>query len=174
MSMRRLELDYIAPPRASRALGAAVLVIALAAAVTLVERYRGVRSELERIETAQRLLGPQQAAGRPVPRARLEEEAKSVESVLRQLALPWGAIIETVEGATTGDVAILQLQPDAQQRQLRLGAEARTQQAMLEYLRRLAAAKGLAEVHVVSHQVQSEDPNRPIQFTVQAQLKDAP
>jgi hypothetical protein len=173
MTMRRLQLDYVAPQRAPRALGVAVLVVALAAAATLVERYRGVRSELERIETAQRLLGPQQAA-RSVPRARLEEEAKSVDAVLRQLALPWGAIIETVEGATTGDVAILQLQPDAQQRQLRLGAEARSQQAMLEYLRRLAAARGLADVHVVSHQVQMEDPNRPIHFTVQALLKDAP
>jgi Tfp pilus assembly protein PilN len=173
MTMRRLQLDYVAPQRAPRAPGIVVLVVALAAAATLVERYRGVRSELERIETAQRLLGPQQSA-RPVPRARLEEEAKSVDAVLRQLALPWGAIIETVEGATTGDVAILQLQPDAQQRQLRLGAEARSQQAMLEYLRRLAAARGLADVHVVSHQVQMEDANRPIHFTVQALLKDAP
>jgi hypothetical protein len=173
MTMRRLELDYVAPPRAPRAPGLVVLAIALATAGTLVERYREVRSELERLEAAQRLLGPQQAA-RPIPRARLEEEAKSVEAVLRQLALPWGAIIESVEGATTGDVAILQLQPDAQQRQLRLGAEARTRQAMLEYLQRLAAAKGLAEVHVVSHQVQTEDPNRPVQFTVQALLKDAP
>jgi Tfp pilus assembly protein PilN len=174
MTMRRLELDYVAPPPAPRALGMAVLAIALATAGMLVERYREVRSELERIETAQRLLGRDQTAARPTPRARLDEEAKSVEAVLRQLALPWGAIIETVEGATTGDVAILQLQPDAQQRQLRLGAEARTRQAMLEYLKRLSSAKGLAEVHVVSHQVQTEDPNRPVQFTVQALLKDAP
>jgi Tfp pilus assembly protein PilN len=79
-----------------------------------------------------------------------------------------------VEGATTTDVAILQLQPDAPQRQLRLGAEARTQQAMLDYLRRLGASESLADVHVVSHQVQMEDPNRPIQFTVQAQLKGTP
>ncbi len=173
MTLRRLELDYIAVPRGPRALGLVVLAISIAAAGLLIERYREAKLELDRIEAGQRLLGPGRQAAQATPR-RLEEEAKSVEAVLRQLALPWGTIIETVEGATTSDVAILQLQPDAPQRQLRLGAEARTQQAMLDYLRRLGAAETLADVHVVSHQVQMEDPNRPIQFTVQAQLKGAP
>jgi Tfp pilus assembly protein PilN len=173
MTLRRLELDYIAAPRGPRALGLVVLAIALATAGLLVERYREVRLELERVEARQRLLGTERVAARATPR-RLEEEAKSVEAVLHQLALPWGTIIATVEGATTTDVAILQLQPDAPQRQLRLGAEARTQQAMLDYLRRLGASESLADVHVVSHQVQMEDPNRPIQFTVQAQLKGTP
>jgi len=174
MTLRRLELDYVAAPRGPRALGLVVLAIALVAAGFLVERYREARLELERIEATQRLLGTERLAARATPRARLEDEARSVEAVLRQLALPWGTIIETVEAATTNDVAILQLQPDAPQRQLRLGAEARTQQAMLDYLRRLGASEALAEVHVVSHQVQTEDPNRPIQFTVQALLKGAP
>jgi len=173
MTLRRLELDYIAAPRGPRAPGLVVLAIALAAAGLLVERYREAKLELDRIEAGQRLLGSGRQAAQATPR-RLEEEAKSVEAVLRQLALPWGTIIETVESASTSDVAILQLQPDAPQRQLRLGAEARTQQAMLDYLRRLSAAESLADVHVVSHQVQVEDPNRPIQFTVQALLKGAP
>ena len=174
MRPRRLELDYIAAPRGPRALGFAVLAIALATAGVLVERYREVKFELERIETGHGLPGAERRAVRAPPRERLEAEAKSAEAVLRQLALPWGTIIETVEDATTSDVAILQLQPDAQQRQLRLGAEARTQEAMLDYLRRLAAARALAGVHVVSHQVQTGDPQRPIQFTVQASLKGAP
>ena len=173
MIPRRLELDYIALPPEPRLPGIIVLAIALAVAGLLVERYHEVRLELERIE------GPpgvpvERRPTRVMTRERLDEEAKGVEAVLRQLALPWGAIIETVEDAATPDVAVLQMQPDAQQRQLRLGAEARTQEAMLEYLRRLAAARSLAEVHVASHQVQLEDPQRPIQFTVQARLKGLP
>src|SRR6059036_3891169 len=70
------------------------------------------------------------------------------------------------------DVAILQLQPDAEQRLLRLTAEARDREAMFEYLRRLGGAQGLADVHLVSHQVQREDPQRPIQFAVQAAIRD--
>ena len=111
---------------------------------------------------------------RTLTRAQLNEEVKIVETVLRQLALPWGRIIEAVEDAVTPDVAILQMHPDAQQRLLRLGAEARTQEAMLQYLRQLAASKTLTEIHVVSHQVQSEDSQRPIQFTVQGVVKGMP
>jgi len=174
MKVRRLELDYVAAPRRPRALGLLVLAIGIAAAAVLVERYRSVGVELQRLETGRSLLGPAQLAMRARSPERLDEEAKRVEAVLRQLALPWGAIIESVEGATSADVALLQLQPDAQQRQLRLGAEARSRQAMLEYLRRLAAARGLGEVHVVSHQVQLEEPHQPVRFTVQASLRGLP
>src|SRR2546421_411835 len=52
------------------------------------------------------------------------------------------------------------------------GMLARYRDAMFEYLRRLGSAQGLAEVHLVSHQVQREDPQRPIQFSVQAAIKD--
>lgn len=174
MSPRRLELDYVVPTRRPRALGVLVLALGIATAAMLVERYRTVSVELQRLETGQALLGAERLALRARAPQKLEQEAKRVEAVLRQLALPWGAIIESVEDATSGDVALLQLQPDAQQRQLRLGAEARTQQAMLDYLRRLAAARGLADVHMVSHQVQVEDPYHPVRFTVQASLKALP
>jgi hypothetical protein len=170
----RLELDYVTAPRRSRALGLLLLVLSLVTAGVLVERYRTVSQALQQIEAAQALLGPERLALRARSPARLDEEAKQVEAVLRQLALPWGAIIESVEDATSADVALLQLQPDAQQRQLRLGAEARTPQAMLEYLQRLAAARALSDVHVVSHQVQVEDPQHPVRFTVQAALKGLP
>jgi hypothetical protein len=104
----------------------------------------------------------------------VEEEAKNAETVVRQLTLPWASLVGTIEEAATRDVAILQLQPDAQQRLLRLTAEARHQKAMVEYLRRLVSASALTDVHVVSHQVQQEDPLRPIQFAVQASLRGVP
>jgi Tfp pilus assembly protein PilN len=174
MRPRPLELDYVARPRAARTLGMLVLALGIVAAGLLVERYRAVNLELQQVETQRSLLGSQRLALRASSPRQLDEEAKRVESVLRQLALPWGAIIESVEDASTADVALLQLQPDAQQRQLRLGAEARSQQAMLEYLQRLAATRGLTEVHVINHQVRSEDPQHPVRFTVQASLQGLP
>ena len=79
--------------------------------------------------------------------------------------------MQAIEQAATRDVAILQLQPDAETRSLKLIAEARQREAMFEYLRRLGAARGLSEVHIVSHQVQRDDPQRPIQFSLQASMK---
>ena len=76
--------------------------------------------------------------------------------------------------ASTADVAILQLQPEAQQRLLRVVGEARNQEAMFEYLRRLERTEPLWNVHLVSHQVQLEDPQRSVQFSLQAAFREAP
>jgi len=140
----------------------------LALAAGLFVRHREAQLELERLVAVADLAGPQRRA---VPQARLDEEAKSAEAVVRSLTLPWAALVQAVEQAATRDVALLQLQPDAESRLLRLTAEARNREAMFEYVRRLAAAPGLVDTHVVSHQVQRDDPLRPVQFSVQALLR---
>ena len=138
----------------------------------MLARYGEAKQDVVRLETESGLIAPERRPARAVTKERLEEEAKSAEAVVRQLTLPWGALIGTIEQAATRDVAILQLQPDAEQRLLRLTAEARDREAMFEYLRRLGGAKGLGEVHLVSHRVQEEDPQRPIQFSIQAAIKE--
>lgn len=172
MIAQRVELDYVAPPRRASWPGILVLAIALAAAGVLLTRYRDAQIEMVRLEAASGLAAPQRAAARPIAPARLEDEARSAEAVVRQLTVPWAALIRAIEQAATKEVAILQLQPDAEQRILRLTAEARSRDAMFDYLRRLSQAHGLAEVHLVSHQVQRDDPQQPIQFAVQAAMRD--
>ena len=172
MSLPRAELDYVAPPRRPRVAGIALLAISLGVAGVLLARYKEVRLEIERIGATQDLLAGER---RPAQSSKsLDEEVKNAEAIVRQLALPWAAMVQAVEGASRRDVALLQMQPDAQQRQLRLTAEAHSERAMFEYLERLAAAPVLAEVHLASHQVMLEEPRRPIQFTVLARLKGAP
>lgn len=170
----KLELDYIAAPSRRVWPGALLLAASLVLAGVLGVRYHDVQLELQRLETAGGLIDMERRPMRVIPRERLEEETRSAEAVVRQLTLPWASLVATIEESATQNVAILQLQPDAQQRLLRLTAEARDQEAMLDYLRRLVAAPALADVHVVSHQVQSEDPRRPIQFAVQASLRTVP
>jgi len=172
MSLPRAELDYIAPPGRARAAGIALLAIALGVAGVLLARYKDVKVEIDRIEAAQDLLVGERRPAQA--RKSLDDEIKGAEAIVRQLALPWAAMVQAVEGASSPDVALLQMQPDAQQRQLRLTAEARSERAMLAYLERLAAAQVLADVHLASHQVMLDEPRRPIQFTVLARLKGAP
>lgn len=145
-------------------------MVALAIAGGLGLRYRDARQEVVRLEAQVGLVLDARPA-RAVPKERLDEQAKSAEAVVRALTLPWAGLVGAIEQAATKDVAILQLQPDADQHLLRLTAEARHRDAMFEYLRRLGAARELANVVLVSHQVQQEDPQHPIQFSVQAQLK---
>jgi len=174
MKAERLELDFVAAPRRAAWPGVLLLVAALLVAGELWQRYRELRLESERLATAHGLVATPRGAARPLPRERLDEEAKSAEAVARQLALPWARLVETLESAATPEVAVLVLQPDAQSRALRLVAEARHRGAMFDYLKRLSEAPALAEVHIVSHQVRMDEPQRPIQFAVQAALRVQP
>jgi hypothetical protein len=174
MKPRRVELDYIAAPRRPLWLGIVVLAVALGVAAELLGRYRDTQLELARLDAVAGLVSPERRPARVLPKERLDEEVKAAEAVVRSLTLPWASLIEALERAATREVAILQLQPDAQSRVLRLTVEARSREAMFDYVRRLGAARSLADVHIVGHQVQLDDPQRPIQFSVQAALREEP
>lgn len=173
MTRAALELDFIRPRRRGRALGVAVLSVALVLAGGLVFKYREAQQRLHELDAVEALV----SAARPapaLPRERLEGEIKAAQATVRQLALPWGQLIDSLERAAIKEVALLHIQPDAQSRVLRLTAEARREERMLEYLRRLGATGSFAEVHLVSHQIREDDPLRPIQFSLQASFREPP
>lgn len=172
MKPRRVELDYIVAPRRPLWLGVVVLAVALGLGAELLARYRDTQLELGRLEAVTGLVSLERRPARVLPKERLDEEVKAAEAVVRSLTLPWASLVEALERAATREVAVLQLQPDAQSRVLRLTAEARSREAMFAYVRRLGAARILAEVHIVGHQVQLDDPQRPIQFSLQALLRE--
>jgi len=168
MSRPRLELDLIAAPRRARWPGCALLAVSLATALGVTDVYRRTSAAIERFDAAAALMAEPRTSSRPA-KARLD--GKSAETAVRQLTVPWGGLIQAVEGAASEHVALLHLQPEAGQRVLRIAAEARHREAMFEYLGALASAKGLTQVHLVKHQVQLDDPQRPIRFSVQASFK---
>ena len=174
ISAPRIQLDFIAPARRTPWAGLAVLIIALAVATVFFMQYRDTRMQLAELEATSGLIGLERRPATPIPKGRLDEQTKSAEAVVRELTLPWGSLIRALERSTTRDVVLLQLQPDAQQRVLKLTAEAKNREAMFDYVRRLTASGAIAEAHIVSHQVQREDPQRPIQFALQATLKATP
>lgn len=173
MTARRVELDYVARPYRSPWPGVAVLAVALLLGTHLAYRFTDVQRETAALTETQGLLNNARPA-RPVSRERAEDEAKQVDAVLRQLTLPWGPMMEAVEGSAVNGVVLLQMQPDAQQYVLRLTAEATSPDVMLEYVRRMSESKLLSDVHLVNHQTQAEDPAHRVQFTVQAGFKGTP
>jgi hypothetical protein len=166
MTLARVELDYVAPPRRPLWLGIAVLGVSLAVAGELALRHQSVHHDLAALAALQ---GARSAAPAHAGKG-TEDELKQAETVVRQLTLPWSDIVRAIEAASMREVGVLNMQPDAQQRVLKLTAEAKTREAMLEYVRRIAQTKGLANVYIVNHQVQTDNPSRPIQFSVQASL----
>jgi hypothetical protein len=167
MKPARIELDYVAAPRRPLWPGVTVLAVSLALAGHLGLRQQSVHRDLGALAAVQgaRDMTQPRAASKTA-----DEELKQAENVVRQLTLPWSDIVRAIEGASMRDVGVLNMQPDAQQRVLKLTAEAKTRDAMLEYVRRVAQTQGLSDVYIVSHQVRAEDPSRPIQFSLQASL----
>jgi len=173
VSTARLELDYVAAPRRPHWPGLALLAVALVGAGVLAARYQDLLQERSALSARLELLDTGRRAARPVNAGRAEQEAREVQSVLRQLSLPWPQMIESVESTASREVALLQLQPEPERRVLRLTAEAGTSEAMLEYVRRLGESKLLTGAHLISHQVQRENSAHPVQFVAQAALRDA-
>lgn len=173
MTRPALQLDFQASRKRRHLAGIVVLAAAVFCGGHLVSRYLAAQDKLGRLEAVEGLLAAARPA-QPAPRERAEERMKNARATARQLALPWPELIESLERSAMKEIALLHIQPDAQQRLLRLTAEARSQELMMEYLRRLNDAGGFAEVHLLSHQVREEDPLRPIQFSLQASFRSAP
>ena len=170
MTRAPLQLDFIRPRKRARAAGLLVLSISLVLAGGLIFKHREEQQRLQELVAVESLVSGARPAPQ-IPRERLEAEMKSAQATVRQLALPWGQLIDSLERASVKDVALLHIQPDAQSRVLRVTASAPRQELMLEYLRRLGATGSFAEVHLLSHQIRQDDPARPIQFSVQASFR---
>ncbi len=169
-----LQLDFVQPVRRPLWLGLLLLALALGVAADLGKRWQDTREALQRMQASDSLLNTDRPRGKPVPAEYLDDHVKAAETVVRNLTLPWASLIETLEETGNQDVAVLQVQPDAQQRLLRMTGEARNQNALWQYVNSLAATRSLEEVHLLNHQVLQEDPQKPLQFSLQARIKAAP
>ena len=79
---------------------------------------------------------------------------------------PWDKLFKALETSMDKDVALLSIQPDVAGGVVILSAEARDWNAMLGYIRRLGEDKFFTDVHLVSHQIQQSDPQKPVRFVL--------
>lgn len=95
-----------------------------------------------------------------------ERELKSANEVLQKLTVPWENLFTALE-ATRGDkIALLAMEPDVRKGQVRIIAEAKTANDMLDYLRRLGGEAAFSGVILVNHQIQQQDAERPLRFSI--------
>lgn len=167
----RLDLD-LSPARsrlspASRALLAAGIVAVATAGLVLhdafFERERGTTEQSELQTALRKVQGPHTAAATPKD----ARAAKTIAAVVRDLSIPWPEMMTTFETAARSNVALLAVEPAAHRNELRFAGEAKTSEAMLDYLDALRG-ETLREVTLLSHQVQAQTPGTPIRFQAQA------
>lgn len=181
--MKQVRIDF-APPSLGRALfrgprpALALCLMTLALAPSLVGttlQYRKLQAEQARvqarIEAAAIARAPAPAPLRaPVPAG----QASAVNAAVLQLNLPWRMLHDAVQSATPASIALLALEPDARKRSLRITAEARSSDDMIGYVEQLRQQEGFSAVGLVRHEINEQDPNRPIRFQVDAEWRAAP
>lgn len=177
--MRPLQIDFA--PRGWRrtlhrthpAVWIAALLAGMALAAAAAAFYKmDVEQQEYEAQLAAAGVQAQLAAARipaPVVQPRIPEaQATAVNAVVSQLNLPWRALQDALDAGTPQSIALLTVEPDAQRRSLRITAEARDSEGMVSYVEQLKRQELFADVVLVRHEINAEDPNRPIRFQLDA------
>lgn len=171
--MRRLELEF--QPRHSGPLAWSLLALAGAVLAVLVlaqQQLVGEQDALEaRVHQLELKLGRRPASAAPQSSAVIREQAErlaQMRSVSQQLQRPWQQLFAMLEAMPQEDVALLTLTPDARKGQVRISAEARNLEAMLQYHQRLERSDALSDVSLLNHEVVAGQAEHPVRFNLTA------
>ena len=177
--MKRVRLDF-APPSVARSLfhtrpaawvlAVAALSLCLAATALgwhMLARQHAFNAQLAavRVRANAPAAAPVQAAGPAISAS----QAAAVNGAVLQLNLPWRALHDAIGAATPRSIALLALEPDARKRTMRITAEAKNSDDMIAYLEQLKQQDLFAAVVLARHEINEQDPNKPIRFQLDAQ-----
>lgn len=95
-------------------------------------------------------------------------QAQFVNSAIGQLNLPWRDLLDAVQGATPREIGLLALEPEPRKQLLKLTAEAKTSDDMVAYVAQLKQQAMFTNVMLVRHEMNEQDPHRPLRFQVEA------
>ena len=172
--MRALNLDFQPRPR-SGPLGWGLLGggVVLALLCLGVQQHLDGQSEQQQghLQTTQRQLTGDNSSKSTLSPAETREQAQNLaemRKVSQQLRRPWERLFAMLETMPRTDIALLTLTPDARKGQVRISAEAKDLEAMLDFHRNLEASDELSDVSLLSHEIVANVPEHPVQFNLSA------
>ncbi len=171
--MRAVNLDYLAGRRSHWA-GIMALAIGAVALISVVWHYRDLSQEISDQELVISKLQERAKGASVSPNTEMRDaeqtarETKQANAAILALSLPWKELFEAFEATRTNDVAVLAIEPDPQKGLVRISAETKQFESMLNYASTLQKVALFREVLIVSHEIQDQDPQKPIRFVVQA------
>jgi hypothetical protein len=169
--MSMLDIDFAAAPRRGPNLAGLALLLAGAAALTLVslelddlDQQTAVAEA--RLRSLTRKAAP--GAGARSAGAARDSGGAAAGEVLARLRTPWPELLEHMEALADQPVAVLDLSAEARGRTLRLAGEAKTLDDMLAFVEKLRQSRRLDEVYLQAHEPRKVGAVEVIAFTVQA------
>ncbi len=144
-----------------------LLAVGLAAALWAGSAWLAAGAEhqgqVQRLETLRQARPAAILTTRPA-----KKDAAAQTVALRQLDLPWGGLLASLESTRPDGIALLSLEADARHGQLSLTAEAKDYAAMIDYYRRLQATPGLRDATLTQHGIREDGQAQPVRFTLRA------
>jgi Tfp pilus assembly protein PilN len=167
--MRKLHLDFSSPRRQRINIGGIILFAAgLLAAAWIVKSHNEAKTEQLQLQSAQERRHRAEASiQRPSMEADATIQYQKAAAVIDQLSFPWDRLFSAIEKNTTSDVALLSIQPNLEAKTIALDAESRNWSSMLAYVKRLEEDGFFSDVHLINHQTQVADPQRPLRFRLE-------
>jgi hypothetical protein len=165
--MRRIEKLEFLPRSSTPIAGLLLLALSLLCLAWELTQLRQVRDQhqaaLAAMETKSAKLASR-ATSNASPDATRSLALAAATS--KQLATPWAALLGSLESAAARDVALLKIEPNSLEGQIRITGEARNTDAMLNYVHRLQSTEPLAGIALQSHQISNEKPGSPTRFVL--------
>lgn len=176
--MKTINIDF-APRSLRRTLfhiHPAVLALACAGALLcagaafggwqLVEQKRERQQQLQQLQRSAAALSvrPAEVARVAIP----EAQASFVNGAIMQLNLPWRELQDAVLAATPRGVALIAMEPDPRKRILKITAETKSSDEMVDYVAALKEQDSFSGVILTRHEINDADPNRPLRFQLEA------
>ena len=175
MSLVRLELPY--EGEAIRRMYYSILLIGLLIMGGILLQYRHITEEVNYWSSRVERLEKQQQQ-KTAPRSRssrvkefsqeIRKEIAQANTVLDQLNLPWEALFDAIESASTEHIALLSLQPNVGNRMLRISGEAKSMSELLDFVEALERESIFANVHLLNYKIKQDNPHRPVIFLLTA------
>jgi len=102
-------------------------------------------------------------------------ERDTVKTV-RELTTPWSQLLAELESAsadTSGNIAVLSIEPDHAKHRVRVTAEARSLGLAIAYVQRLRKTQVLHFPMLDNHEIKKDDKDHPVRFQISADWSDA-
>lgn len=109
-------------------------------------------------------------AGLVAGQALSTDQRQGLRAVARQLNIPWQELFEQLERSTPPQVALVSVEPDGQRGTVRLQAEAKSLDTLLQYAAALQGQGVLGRLTYNKHETNGQDANRPMRLTFELVL----
>jgi hypothetical protein len=176
MSAPAVTVDFVNRRSRMTLTGAVVLLLGVSAAAAACLEYRLIESRRAGLELKL------QAAARhghhdPALDLRAAGLTEQAGRMAAELGTPWTKLLTELEAASrdsAGQIAVLSIEPDHAKHNVHITGESRDLPLALAYVQRLQTSSLLSYPMLDSHEVKTDDAQRPVRFSMTAEWRELP